>query len=168
MELFGQNKIGFGTDLHVLVPGEGLMVGGVRIPCEYASLAVSDGDVLLHALVDALLGCAGLGDIGEHFPEDSVSPGESSRIFVGKTLAMLADAGLAVGNVDCVVDLERVRLSAWKPVIRESVAGMLGVAPCRVNVKAKTAEGLGPLGEGRAIAAQVVVLAVAAPPGEDG
>jgi 2-C-methyl-D-erythritol 2,4-cyclodiphosphate synthase len=144
------------------------MLGGVFIPCPYSCLADSDGDVLLHALVDAMLGSAGLGDIGEHFPKSAITPGESSRRFVEETLEMLGKTGLLIGNVDCVIDLEKVSLKAWKTSIRESMARMLGMEMQCVNVKAKTAEGLGPIGEGRAVAAQVVVLTFAGSSGSPG
>jgi 2-C-methyl-D-erythritol 2,4-cyclodiphosphate synthase len=156
---FHSFRIGFGTDLHCLEPGDGVMLGGVKIPCGYQCHAVSDGDVVLHALVDALLGCAALGDIGEHSPEHAVIKGESSRRFVEAALAMLADAGFAPINVDCVIDLEHVRLAESKAAIRTGVARLLRLDESRVNIKAKTAEGLGPVGEGKAVAAQVVALA---------
>lgn len=157
-------RVGFGTDLHRLEPGDGVTLGGVTIPCAYRCRAVSDGDVVLHALVDALLGCAALGDIGEHFPESAVTQGESSRRFVEAALAMLADAGLEPVNVDCVIDLEHVRLAEYKAAIRRSVARLLGLDESRVNIKAKTAEGLGPVGEGKAVAAQVAALAAMTEP----
>ncbi len=155
-------RVGFGTDLHRLDPGDGLTLGGVKIPCAYRCRAVSDGDVVLHALVDALLGCAALGDIGEHFPEHAVTKGESSRRFVGAALAMLAEAGLEPVNVDCVIDLEHVRLAGHKAAMRTSVARLLGLDESHVSIKAKTAEGLGPVGEGKAVAAQVAALAAPA------
>lgn len=152
-------RIGFGTDLHRLTHGDGLKIGGVTIPCPYRTEARSDGDVLLHALVDALLGTCGGGDIGDHFPENEVPQGQDSALFVTRTLEMTAAAGLKVANVDCVVDLETVKLGAWKTTIRKNVAALLGLPENRVNVKAKTAEGVGPVGEGKALAAQVAVLA---------
>lgn len=151
-------RVGLGTDSHRLRPGGGIRLGGVDIPCAFACEAVSDGDVLLHALVDAILGALGLGDIGECYPESAVRPGEDSRRFVTEILALPGAAGVRLVNVDCVIHLERPRLAEWKPRIRDGMAALLGVAPSRVNVKAKTAEGLGPVGEGREVAAQVVVL----------
>lgn len=153
-------RIGFGTDLHVLEPGEGIVLGGVAVPCGYSVRAVSDGDVVLHALVDAMLGCAGLGDIGDHFPESVVESGESSRRFVVETREMLAGAGFSLVNIDCVIDLEVVRLAGMKGMIRASLAGLVGLEVGCVNVKAKTAEGVGVVGEGVAVGAQVVVLAL--------
>ena len=151
-------RVGFGTDLHRLVEGNGLWIGGVLIPCPFSSEAVSDGDVLLHALVDALLGASGLGDIGEWFPESSVKPGQASAAFVDAVMEKLRERSVEIVNVDATVDLQNVRLAEWKPAIRENVASLLGIDSARVNVKAKTAERLGPIGEGVAIAAQAVVL----------
>jgi 2-C-methyl-D-erythritol 2,4-cyclodiphosphate synthase len=147
-----------GTDIHRLEPGSGFPLGGVRLPCPFRSVADSDGDVLLHALVDALLGACGWGDIGEWFPRSSVEPGQASGDFVAAVLRKMHDAGLSVVNADTVIDLEPVRLADWKPAIRRSIAELIALPPERVNVKAKTAEGLGPVGRGEAVAAQVVVL----------
>lgn len=157
-------KVGFGTDLHVLQPGAGLRLGGVMVPCPYQALAHSDGDVLLHAVVDALLGAAGMGDIGEHYPESKVPEGADSAAFVEETLRMITKAGLRLVNVDCVVDVEIVRLKEWKKAIRARLASLLGIPEAAVNVKAKTAEGTGPVGEGRAVSAQAIVLAMAGLP----
>lgn len=151
-------RVGFGTDLHRLVPGDGIPLGGVLVPCPFAPVARSDGDVLLHAVVDALLGAMGRGDIGERYPESKVARGESSRRFVLEVMHLLRERGGAVVNLDCVVDLERPKLGPHKDAIRASVAALLGVSPERVNVKAKTAEGMGPVGEGKAVAAQAAVL----------
>lgn len=151
-------RAGFGTDLHRLEPGDGLWLGGVKIPCLYLAKAHSDGDVLLHALIDALLGAAAQGDIGDHFPEKKVAKGESSARLLAKTLALLAPTGMRVVNVDCVIDLEVVRLCDWKDAIRASVANLLNLDKARINVKAKSAERLGPIGKGRAVAAQAIVL----------
>ena len=152
-------RIGWGSDMHLLCQGEGIMLGGVAIPCEWGCVADSDGDVLLHALVDALLGAGGLGDIGDHFPEARVKKGEASRVFVEEVLAMLLRKGGSIVNVDCVVDLERPKLGPHKAAIRDNVADLLGIARDRVNVKAKTGEGLGPVGTGQAVASQVTLLA---------
>ncbi len=157
-------RVGFGTDVHVLRSGTGVTLGGVVVPCAYGCEAVSDGDVVLHALVDAMLGCAGLGDIGEYFPAGKATPGESSARFVRETLALLGEAGVRLVNVDCVIDVEVVRLGKVKGEIRASVAALLGVDVGRVNVKAKTGEGVGAVGEGRAVSAQAVVLAVRSDP----
>lgn len=152
-------KIGFGTDLHLLRPGTGLRLGGVDIPCEYGAVAHSDGDVLLHALIDALLGAAGLGDIGEHFPEHAITEDTDSVLLLEEAYRLVREAGVTLGNVDCVIDMEVVRLSKWKPAIRARVAALLAIPERMVNVKAKTAEGVGAVGEGRAMSAQVALLA---------
>lgn len=152
-------RVGFGTDLHLLIPGDGLFLGGAKVPCAHRTKAHSDGDVLLHAVIDALLGACAMGDIGEHFPASQVQEGERSTILLAKTLEMLAPTGINIINVDCVIDLEVVRLSGWKGEIRATLAGLLGIGEGRVGVKAKTAEGVGPVGEGRAVSAQAVLLA---------
>ena len=151
-------RVGWGSDLHRIKPGNGLHLGGVFVACPWAFEAVSDGDVLLHALVDAILGAGALGDIGDHFPESRVRPGEDSRVFVHAALDLLTAGGGRILNADCVVDLEKPRLGSLKADIRQSIADILGVGRERVNVKAKTAEGVGPVGEGRAVSAQVTVL----------
>lgn len=152
-------KIGFGTDLHRIVPGSALRLGGVTVPASYAAVAHSDGDVLLHALIDALLGVCGLGDIGEHFPESKVRPGENSITLLTETLKMTEKAGMRLVNADCVIDLEAVKLGEWKKAMAGNIAALLGVPERMISVKAKTAEGLGPVGENKAVAAQVVLLA---------
>ena len=151
-------RVGIGSDVHRLMPGSGMRLGGVDIPCSHACVAVSDGDVVVHALVDAVLGACGLGDIGEYFSESNVSPGQDSQGFLEKAIAMLSERGGALINVDCIIDVDVVRLSGWKRAIRENLSRILGLEESRVNVKAKTAEGLGAVGEGRAVAAQAVVL----------
>ncbi len=154
----GNIRVGFGTDLHAFISGNGFHLGGVFIPCQFGVRAISDGDVLLHALVDAMLGGAGLGDIGEYFPESKVTKGENSRIFVEETLALIKARGAELVNIDCVVNLEPIRLSRWKAEIRAKIAEILALDLSRVNVKAKTAEGLGCIGRGEAVSAEVVVL----------
>ena len=133
-----------------------MMIGGIRVPYEAGPVGHSDGDALLHALCDAMLGAAGLGDIGEHFPDtDERFKGASSARFVEAVLKMVTEKGLRVGNVDADVYLEKPKLGTMKKEIRQKVAGLLGVEVDRVSVKARTMEGLGPIGEGRAYAAQV-------------
>jgi len=165
-------RIGLGTDTHRLEPGLPLWLGGVAVPSPVGCVAHSDGDVLLHALTDALLGAIGGGDIGEHFPDsDPRWKGQASRVFVEAAAERVRAAGYRVANVDAVVHLERVKLARYKQEIAASVRAILGVSiaspkaavrgasdPERVNVKAKTAEGCDAVGEGRAIGAQVVVL----------
>lgn len=151
-------RVGIGSDVHRLKPGKGLRLGGLDIPCSYSCEAVSDGDVIIHALVDALLGACGLGDIGEYFSEAKITPGQDSQVLLAEVLAMpvMRNAGLI--NIDCIVDVEVVRLRSWKKAIRDNLSRLLCLDVSRVNVKAKTAEGMGPVGEGRAVAAQAVVL----------
>ena len=152
-------RIGLGFDNHRLVPGKGFRLGGVDVSCGLATEAHSDGDVLLHALVDAMLGAAALGDIGDHFPDtDARWKDADSRVFVEWTLARLADAGFAVGNVDANVLLEKPKLGPLKDAMRASIAAMLKVDPDVVSVKAKTHERVGPVGHSQTVVAQVVVL----------
>jgi 2-C-methyl-D-erythritol 2,4-cyclodiphosphate synthase len=152
-------RIGHGYDVHRLKPGGTLMVGGVAVSTEFSPVAHSDGDVALHALVDALLGAMGWGDIGEQFPDtDPKWKGVASRTFVEGVFERVAAAGYGVGNLDVTVLAERPRLKPFKPRIVQSVAGLLRVDPSRVNVKAGTNEGCDAVGRGEAIAAHAVVL----------
>jgi len=142
-----------------------LMLGGCEIPSEAGEVAHSDGDVLLHAVIDALLGAAALADIGAHFPpEDPAWKDASSRDLLSRALRMVQGAGLRPVNLDCTVVLERPKLRPHVEAIRTRLAGDLGLEPGRVSVKAKTAEGLGPVGEGRAVEAHATVLVQAARP----
>ncbi len=155
-------RTGLGYDLHRLVPGRPLVLGGVRLPYERGLLGHSDADVVLHALCDALLGAAGLGDIGELFPDtDPAWRGADSRTFVADVLGRVAAAGFRPGNVDLVIHAQQPRLGAVKAEIRSSVAGLLGLPPDAVGVKAKTNEGLDAVGRGEAIACWAAVLLVA-------
>ncbi len=151
-------RVGLGTDVHKFLPGNGFHLGGVFMPCAFAVQADSDGDVVLHALVDAMLGAMALGDIGEYFPRERVAKGEASRVFVEETLTLVRAKGGEVVNVDCIVNLENIRLSPWKKAVRDKIAEIIGLDSARVNVKAKTAEGLGWVGRGEAVSAEVVVL----------
>lgn len=152
-------RVGIGFDIHRLVPERPLVLGGVKVPHPKGLLGHSDADVLLHALCDALLGAAGEGDLGTHFPDtDPRWKGTSSRIFVEEILDLIETAGLKVANVDLVVLLEAPRLSPFREKIQESIAQALKVDESKVNLKAKTMEGLGPIGEGQAVAATAVVL----------
>jgi 2-C-methyl-D-erythritol 2,4-cyclodiphosphate synthase len=155
-----ETRVGLGFDLHRLVRGRPFVLGGLRIPHDLGPLGHSDGDALLHALIDALLGAAGAGmDIGDRFPDtDPAWKGADSRALLAAAWSPLRRAGWRVLNVDAVVVAERPKLGPWKPRIARSVAGLLGVPPARVSVKAKTMEKLGEIGKGRAVAAQVVVL----------
>ncbi|TLY89759.1 MAG: 2-C-methyl-D-erythritol 2,4-cyclodiphosphate synthase [Gammaproteobacteria bacterium] len=152
-------RIGFGVDVHAFGAGEFIMLGGVRIPHSRGVVAHSDGDVMLHALCDALLGAAGLGDIGQHFSDtDPQWQGADSRRFVVSVLALLHTRRLAVANVDLTVLAQAPRIAAYREAIRRQIAQLLKVDEQRVNIKATTTEGLGFLGRAEGIAAQAVVL----------
>jgi 2-C-methyl-D-erythritol 2,4-cyclodiphosphate synthase len=150
-------RTGTGWDVHRLVRGRPLILGGVTIPSELGLEGHSDADVLSHAVTDALLGAAALGDIGQHFPDtDPRWAGARSLHFVRHACALLAGAGYAIVNVDSTITLERPRLKDYRAAIREELARALGVEADRVSVKFKTAEKLGPVGEGLAAEAQAV------------
>lgn len=151
-----QFRIGHGFDLHRLQPGGRLVLGSVVVSTEMSPIAHSDGDVVLHALVDAVLGAVGAGDIGEHFPDtDPRWKGQASSAFLSHALELAADAGYAVANADVTILAERPRLKAFKPQMVAALGGLLG-AP--VNVKAGTNEGVDAVGRGEAVAAHAVVL----------
>jgi len=157
-------RIGEGWDIHALVPGRPLILAGVNIPHTAGLLGHSDADALLHAVTDALLGAAGLGDIGVHFPDtDPVYAGADSRRLLQQACTEVQTRGWRVSNVDCTVVAQTPRLASHIPKMRESLALCLGVDVHAVNVKAKTAERMGPVGEGRAIEARAVCLLVQAP-----
>jgi 2-C-methyl-D-erythritol 4-phosphate cytidylyltransferase/2-C-methyl-D-erythritol 2,4-cyclodiphosphate synthase len=156
-------RIGSGFDVHTFGEGDFVMLGGVRVPYGRGVVAHSDGDVILHALCDALLGAAGLGDIGQHFRDDDPQwRGADSKGFVRGVLAMLRERQLAVVNADITVLAEAPRLSQHREDIRRSIAALLEVPAERVNVKATTTEKMGFLGRGEGLAAQAVVLLHAA------
>ena len=152
-------RIGSGIDVHAFGPGDFIMLGGVRIAHSHGVLAHSDGDVVLHALCDALLGAAGLGDIGQHFSDtDPRWRGADSSVFVTQVLALLRDRRLAVANVDLTVLAQAPKIAPYREAIRGQIAQLLEVGAQRVNIKATTTEGLGFLGRAEGIAAQAVVL----------
>ena len=152
-------RIGEGWDVHALVPGRPLVLGGVRIAHTHGLLGHSDADALLHAITDALLGAAGLGDIGTHFPDtDARFRGADSAVLLAEALRRVQAAGWRVGNVDATVVAQAPRLGPHRAAIVAAIAKALEVAPEQVNVKAKTAERLGPVGQGAAIEARAVVL----------
>ena len=152
-------RVGCGIDVHTFGPGDSIVLGGVRIAHSHGVVAHSDGDVVLHALCDALLGAAGLGDIGQHFSDsDPRWRGADSRGFVTSVLAMVHAAGLAVANADITVLAQVPRIAPHRLAMRAQVAQLLGIAETRVNVKATTTEGLGFIGRAEGIAAQAVVL----------
>jgi len=154
-------RIGSGTDVHSFGPGDHVMLGGIRVPHSRGVIAHSDGDVVLHALCDALLGAAGLGDIGQHFRDtDPRWKGADSRRFVTAVIEMLRAKGLRVGNADITVLAESPKVGPVRDAIRQQVANLLEVAQEQVNLKATTTEKLGFLGRGEGIAAQAVVLLI--------
>jgi len=150
-------RIGFGFDSHRLVEGRKLILSGVEIPYPEGLLGHSDGDVVLHAVCDALLGAAGLGDIGEHFPDTSVAfAGARSSFFLERTLKMLKDMGLRPSSLDITIIADAPKLQPWKVEMRKNLARMIGLEEGRVSLKAKTAEALA-LSPG-AVVAQAAVL----------
>ena len=152
-------RIGQGCDIHALVPGRKLIIGGVDIPHGFGLLGHSDADVLLHALTDALLGAAALGDIGRHFPDsDERYRGADSRLLLRASVALLAQAGWRVGNVDATIIAQQPKMAPHIPRMVRNLAQDLDVAENCVNVKAKTAERLGFAGRSEGIAAEAVVL----------
>ena len=152
-------RIGEGWDTHALVPGRALVIGGVHIPHTMGLLGHSDADVLLHAITDAILGAAGLGDIGRHFPDtDAQFRGADSAVLLAEAARRVRAAGWRLGNVDSTVVAQAPRLAAHIPGMRECIAKALQVEPDQVNVKAKTAERLGPVGLGLAMEARAVAL----------
>ena len=152
-------RVGIGYDIHRLVAGRRLVVGGVQIDFPMGLLGHSDGDVLLHAVCDACLGAAGLGDIGEIFPDtDPKLKDADSAGLLREALKRVGQKGLTPHNLDCIIYAEKPRFGSLKAKIRTSLAGILTLAQDKINVKAKTMEGLGPIGAGQAIAAHAVVL----------
>lgn len=154
-------RVGHGFDAHRFGAARPLVIGGVTVPHPQGLLAHSDGDVLVHALCDALLGAAGLGDIGRHFPDSSAEyAGVDSRVLLRRVVALLGEQGLEVGNADLTVVAQAPKLAPHVPAIRATLASDLGVDPSRVNVKATTTEGMGFTGRGEGMAAHAVVLLV--------
>jgi 2-C-methyl-D-erythritol 2,4-cyclodiphosphate synthase len=157
-------RVGSGFDVHAFGPGNSVMLGGMRVPCDRGVVAHSDGDVLLHALCDALFGAAGLGDIGQHFPDsDPRWRGADSSQFVTQAVDQLARAGWSVVNADLTLLAEFPRISGVRELIGGNVARLLGVAPGCVNIKATTTERLGFVGRSEGLAAQAVVLITKSP-----
>jgi 2-C-methyl-D-erythritol 2,4-cyclodiphosphate synthase len=149
--------VGIGYDSHRLLAGRRLVLGGVELPSELGLDGHSDADVLAHALTDALLGAAGLGDIGEHFPDtDERWRDADSMQLLAHVVEQVDEAGLQLVNVDCTVVMERPKLAPHRPAIRQALAGVLGLAVERVNVKASTGEGIGFVGRGEGVAALAV------------
>jgi 2-C-methyl-D-erythritol 2,4-cyclodiphosphate synthase len=153
---------GLGWDVHRLVPGRPLILGGVAVPSERGLEGHSDADVLSHAITDAILGAAALGDIGMHFPDsDPRWKGANSLVFLRHAMGLAAERGFRLVNVDATVILERPKLKDYRQAIRESLAAALALPVDRVSVKFKTAERVGPVGEERAAESQAIVTLVA-------
>ncbi|HVY93088.1 MAG TPA: 2-C-methyl-D-erythritol 2,4-cyclodiphosphate synthase [Bryobacteraceae bacterium] len=154
-----QFRIGQGWDVHRIATGRKLILGGLEIPSEFGLEGHSDADVLAHAITDAILGAVALGDIGMHFPDtDPRWKGADSLVFLRHVCGLAAEAGYRIVNVDSTVILERPKLKDWRLPIRESLAKTIGLAVEMVSVKFKTAEKVGPVGEGRSAESQAVVL----------
>jgi len=159
MAAAAQLRVGEGWDTHALVPGRKLVLGGVEIPFERGLLGHSDADALLHAITDAVLGAAGLGDIGRHFPDtDERFRGADSMVLLAEAAARARKDGWQIANVDSTVVAQAPKLAPHIEKMRARIAEALGLEPGQVNVKAKTAEKLGPVGMGQSIEARAVVL----------
>jgi len=152
-------RVGFGYDVHRLVQGRALILGGIEIPYEHGLLGHSDADVLLHAICDAMIGAAALGDIGTHFPDTSPEFKDiSSLVLLGRTADLLKERGLRLKNIDSTIVAQKPRLSPFIPRMVERIAGQIGLPSDCVNVKAKTTETLGFAGREEGIAAYAVAL----------
>ena len=152
-------RMGLGYDVHRLTEGRDLIIGGVKIPYELGLLGHSDADVLLHAVMDALLGAAALGDIGQHFPDnDPAYAGADSLALLRAVGRILSDAGWTVGNIDATIIAQRPKMAPHRERMRANIAEALGIDISQVSVKATTEEGLGFTGEGLGIAAQAICL----------
>ena len=152
-------RIGEGWDTHALVPGRKLIIGGVNVPHNMGLLGHSDADVLVHAIIDALLGAAGLGDIGSHFSDtDAKFKDADSIMLLVDTARLLTERGYRIGNIDSTVIAQAPKLASHIPAMCQRIADALGLDASRVNVKAKTAERLGPVGQGLSMEARAIVL----------
>jgi 2-C-methyl-D-erythritol 2,4-cyclodiphosphate synthase len=154
-------RVGQGWDVHRITAGRPLILGGITIPSDFGLEGHSDADVLAHAITDAILGAVAAGDIGMHFPDtDPKWKGAGSLQFLKHACSLAAEAGYAIGNVDSTVILERPKLKDFRLAIRESLASAMGIPVTAMSVKFKTAEKVGPVGEGRAAEAQAVVCLI--------
>ena len=152
-------RVGIGHDTHRLQPGGPLRLGGIDVPHDHELVGHSDADVLLHAVTDALLGAAGLGDIGELFPNtDDANKNRDSGDMLKIAAGQVEDAGYQINNLDCIVFAQQPKLSAYKQTIRERIAQLLNISANQVGVKAKTGEAVGPVGRNEAMMAECVVL----------
>ena len=162
-------RVGQGFDIHALTSGRKLVIGGVQIPFERGLAGHSDADVLLHAICDALLGAAGLGDIGAHFPDtDPQYRGADSRVLLRNVAHLMKRNGMVIVNVDATIIAEAPKMAPHIPRMRENIAQDLGLVSTAVNVKAKTAERLGAVGRGEGIAAEAIALVAPEPKSGDG
>ena len=152
-------RIGFGFDTHRLEPGTPFILGGVKIDHSKGAAGHSDADVLIHAIIDALLGAAGLPDIGRQFPDSSAEyKGIDSSVLLKRTMDMVWEKGFAIGNIDCTVVLQQPRISAYIQSMISALSGTLGIDYGQINVKAKTSEKLGFIGREEGVSAYAVVL----------
>ena len=160
MEKKGKNmRVGMGYDVHRLVEGRDLIVGGVNIPHTLGLLGHSDADVLLHAIMDALLGAAALGDIGKHFPDtDPQYKGISSILLLKHVGALLKENGYEIGNIDATIIAQKPKMAPHIPLMRQNMAEALGISLSQLNVKATTEEGLGFTGKGEGISSQAICI----------
>lgn len=152
-------KVGFGYDVHRLEKGYPLTIGGIIIPCKKGSVGHSDADVLIHAIMDALLGAAGLRDIGYHFPDtDNKYKGADSKELLKEVLVLISNKGYKVGNIDATVSLQTPKISGYIPKMQKILSEIIQISTDDISIKATTTEKLGFIGEGKGIAAQAVVL----------
>ena len=151
-------RVGIGYDAHAFDPNRPLVLGGIRISEAGGLAGYSDADVLCHAIADALLGAAGLGDLGEHFAPDAVPEGVSSLKILARTAVLLADRGYSIVNIDATVVIQQVRLAGYRRAMAEKIAGALSIDPSRVSIKATTTDGLGFAGRGEGAAGMAVAL----------
>lgn len=162
-------RIGQGFDIHALVPDRKLIIGGVHIPHERGLAGHSDADVLLHAICDALIGAAALGDIGTHFPDtDARYRGADSRVLLREVARLLSGRGFQIINIDSTIIAQAPKMAPHIPRMRQNIADDLALRVDDVNIKAKTAERLGALGRGEGIAAEAIALITLPPPPSDG
>lgn len=152
-------RIGIGHDTHRLIAGGPLRLGGIDIPFDHQTDGHSDADVLLHAVTDAILGAAALGDIGQLFPDTAAeNAGRDSAEMLSIAAQRVAEAGLRIGNIDCIIFAEQPKITPHKAAIVARLSEILQLLPTAINVKAKTGEGVGPVGQGQAIHAQCIAL----------
>jgi 2-C-methyl-D-erythritol 2,4-cyclodiphosphate synthase len=155
------SRAGIGYDLHRLTAGRKLVLGGIEVPFDRGPVGHSDGDALAHAICDALLGAAGLGDIGTHFPDSDPKWKDAQSLqFLTRVRELLSERGLRIAHIDAIVITEKPKLGPHFPAMRAALAGALGIEPQRVNLKAKTNEGVDAIGRGEAIAAQAIAILV--------